>query len=129
MLFCGNVFCLFNITLEYYVFGITTHDTFNTNPLACNNISIYFIHGILGEVTMNLNNKFQASTKALISELWKAQLYYSWYEQLYIKQTLTYFYLAKLTVDIFQYRSGNFTTRICSQDYFKIQNIASYLGP
>lgn len=75
---------------------------------------------------MNLNNKFQASTKAFISELWKAQLYYSWYEQLYIK---THFYLAKLTVDIFQYRSGNFTTRICSQDYFKIQNIASYLGP
>lgn len=71
MLLCGNVFCLFNIinTPEYYVFGIMMHDTFNMNPLACNNISLYFIHGILDEVTMNLNNKFQASTKAFIYEL------------------------------------------------------------
>lgn len=55
------------------------------NPLACNNISTYFIHGILSEVTMNMNNKFQASTKAFIYEWMKIQLYYSWYKQLYIK--------------------------------------------
>lgn len=42
-------------------------DTFNMTPLACNNISLYFICGIWGEVT-NLNNKFQPSTKAFIHE-------------------------------------------------------------
>lgn len=61
------------------------------NPPACNNISIYFINGILGEVTMNLNNKFQALTEAFIYEL-----YYSWYEQLYIKNI--YFFLSSITL-------------------------------
>lgn len=70
MLLCENVLCLFNIinTPEYYVYGIMSCNTFNINHLACSNISIYFIHDILGDATRNLNNKFQASTKAFIHE-------------------------------------------------------------
>lgn len=70
MSLCENVFfvCLTLLTHLSTMLLEFCRDTFNMNPLACNNISMYFIHGILGERTMNLNNKFQASTKAFIYE-------------------------------------------------------------